>query len=107
MLMGKDVKREHYEVVGESLLKTLESILKEHFSQEVREAWTEAYRTLAKLIMGDLYEEKDPELMLDIVKLTAFSILMLVIIYYWATSNCRGKSFDEIIFSFTEPTYQP
>ena len=41
------VKDEDYDTVGEALLWTLEQGLGDHFTDEVRAAWTETYVTLA------------------------------------------------------------
>ncbi|GJM02647.1 MAG: hemoglobin [Rhodomicrobium sp.] len=38
---------EHYDTVGSALLWTLEQGLKDDFTPEVKEAWTETYTTLA------------------------------------------------------------
>ncbi|MGD8526860.1 MAG: globin family protein [Thioalkalispiraceae bacterium] len=44
---GYGVKDEHYDTVAEALLWTLGQGLGDDFTDEVREAWTEAYVTLA------------------------------------------------------------
>ena len=44
---GYGVRDEHYAVVGEALLWTLEAGLKHKFTYEVRKAWVAAYRWLA------------------------------------------------------------
>lgn len=41
------VKDAHYDTVGSALLWTLEQGLKDDFTAEVKEAWTETYMTLA------------------------------------------------------------
>ncbi len=49
--IGYGVKDEHYAVVGEALLWTLEQGLGDAFTPEVREAWRETYTILAKTAM--------------------------------------------------------
>ena len=44
---GYGVRDEHYAVVGEALLWTLEAGLKDKFTPEVRDAWVAAYSWLA------------------------------------------------------------
>jgi hemoglobin-like flavoprotein len=44
---GYGVRDEHYAVVGEALLWTLEAGLKDKFTSEVRDAWIAAYSWLA------------------------------------------------------------
>ncbi|MGL5941160.1 MAG: globin family protein [Waterburya sp.] len=42
---------EHYPMVGNSLLKSLESFLGESWTEEVKQAWTEAYTAIAQLML--------------------------------------------------------
>lgn len=42
---------EHYPMVGNSLLKSLESFLGENWTEEVKKAWTEAYTAIAQLML--------------------------------------------------------
>lgn len=42
---------EHYPIVGEALLWTLGEVAGEAFDDELREAWTVAYSTMAKLMI--------------------------------------------------------
>ncbi|MGL5794458.1 MAG: globin domain-containing protein, partial [Waterburya sp.] len=42
---------EHYPMVGNSLLKSLESFLGENWTEEVKQAWTEAYTAIAQLML--------------------------------------------------------
>ena len=48
---GYGVRESHYATVGAALLWTLEQGLGEAFTPAVREAWTEAYRTLASVMI--------------------------------------------------------
>ena len=41
--LGYGVQEAHYDVVGEALLKTLESALGDEWTPAVREAWTQTY----------------------------------------------------------------
>ena len=45
------VRDEHYATVGEALLWTLEQGLGDAFTAEVKEAWTETYTTLSKVMI--------------------------------------------------------
>jgi len=47
---GYGVQERHYDSVGAALLWTLEQGLGKEFTPEVREAWTEAYTTLASVM---------------------------------------------------------
>lgn len=49
------VKREHYQVVREALLWTLEAILKDELTPEVKEAWTQTYDLLAQTAVAAAY----------------------------------------------------
>ena len=49
---GYGVRESHYATVGAALLWTLEQGLGEAFTPAVREAWTEAYGTLASVMIG-------------------------------------------------------
>ena len=54
---------EHYGVVGETLLWTLEQGLGEAFTDETRRAWTEAYEALAGvMIQASALSQEEPEL---------------------------------------------
>lgn len=48
---GYGVRAAHYDTVGAALLWTLEQGLGDGFTQEVRNAWTEAYGTLASVMI--------------------------------------------------------
>jgi hemoglobin-like flavoprotein len=48
---GYGVRESHYATVGSALLWTLEQGLGEAFTPAVREAWTEAYGTLASVMI--------------------------------------------------------
>ena len=49
------VQREHYTLVGNALLRTLKRGLGEQFTPDVREAWVEAFRTLASIMKEAAY----------------------------------------------------
>lgn len=55
--VGYNVKDEHYATVGAALIWTLEQGLGEAFTDEVKEAWTIVYTTLADLMKGAAQEE--------------------------------------------------
>ena len=48
---GYGVREEHYATVGEALLWTLEQGLGDAFTPDLRAAWTEAYTTLATVMI--------------------------------------------------------
>lgn len=48
---------EHYAVVGDALIATLEQALGEDFSAETREAWTRAYSTLSAAMIAAAEEQ--------------------------------------------------
>jgi len=54
---GYGVKADHYNTVGSALLWTLEKGLGEQFTDDVREAWTDAY-TLLSTTMIDAADRK-------------------------------------------------
>ena len=49
--VGYGVKPEHYEIVGEALIWTLETGLGDAFTADVRQAWTEVYGALASTMI--------------------------------------------------------
>jgi hemoglobin-like flavoprotein len=49
---GYGVRPEHYETVGAALLWTLGQGLGEAFTPELERAWTEAYSTIASVMIG-------------------------------------------------------
>ena len=55
--VGYNVKDEHYATVGEALIWTLGQGLGDAFTDEVKEAWTIVYTTLADLMKGAAQEE--------------------------------------------------
>ena len=55
--VGYNVKDEHYATVGEALIWTLGQGLGDKFTEEVKEAWTIVYTTLADLMKGAAQEE--------------------------------------------------
>jgi hemoglobin-like flavoprotein len=54
--VGYGAKAEHYAVVGEALLWTLERGLGEAFTPEVRQSWTKVYGTLAAVMQAGAAE---------------------------------------------------
>ncbi len=53
------VTLDHFGPVKTALFWTLENILAEHFSKEVREAWLETYNTLEKTMMQGMNEKNE------------------------------------------------
>ena len=49
------VKAEHYQLVGECLLWTLQTILKDKWNKELEEAWATCYGTLAQTMIDAAY----------------------------------------------------
>ena len=49
------VKPEHYTYVGNALLRTLKKGLGEQYTPQVRDAWVEAFRTLARIMKEAAY----------------------------------------------------
>ena len=49
---GYEVAPEHYAIVGEALIWALKQGLGNEFTQDVEEAWTAAYGTLADVMIG-------------------------------------------------------
>ncbi len=49
--VGYGVKAEHYEIVGEALIWTLEQGLGDEFTEDVRNAWTEVYGALSSTMI--------------------------------------------------------
>ena len=54
------VKPAHYDAVGASLLRTLETGLGPDFTPEVRDAWTTAYTTLSGAMIASAYPTEPP-----------------------------------------------
>ena len=52
------VKPEHYVIVGDALIWTLEQGLGENWSEEVKEAWIECYTILSKAMIGAASNEE-------------------------------------------------
>ena len=52
------VKQEHYSLVGEALLWTLEQQLQNHFDAEVKAAWSDLYKLLAATTVEAAYSGK-------------------------------------------------
>ncbi|XP_027111429.1 non-symbiotic hemoglobin 2-like [Coffea eugenioides] len=55
--LRKGVLQPHFEVVKEALLKTIEEGVGEKWSEEMKNAWGEAYDHLAAAIMGEMQVE--------------------------------------------------
>lgn len=54
---------EHYPLVGQTLLKTLSQFLKEDWTPELQQAWTDAYDVIAKTMLeGADYASQDIQL---------------------------------------------
>ena len=49
---GYGVKKEHYQIVGDALLKTLGQGLGEDFIPEVKDAWTSVYGTMSEVMIS-------------------------------------------------------
>ena len=49
--VGYGVQEHHYQIVGTALLKTLSQGLADEFTPAVREAWSEAYATMADVMI--------------------------------------------------------
>ena len=57
-----NIQPEHYDLVGHHLIETFRELVPEQFTQEVEEAWTVAYQTLASIFIGregDLYKQRE------------------------------------------------
>lgn len=54
------VKPEHYTLVGNALLRTLRKALGAEFTPELCDAWTEAFRGLARLMKQAAYDPGKP-----------------------------------------------
>ncbi|MER2259731.1 MAG: globin domain-containing protein, partial [Priestia megaterium] len=66
------VKAEHYPIVGEFLLKAIKDVLKEAATDEIMEAWKEAYGAIADVFISveqELYEEAEEKGWKDYKKL--------------------------------------
>ncbi len=48
---GYGVRKEHYDTVGRALISTLETVLKEKFTPEVRSAWLTLYGVIASTML--------------------------------------------------------
>ena len=46
------VKDSHYQTVGAALLSTLQNKLGDHFTDDIREAWTTVYSTMTTVMIG-------------------------------------------------------
>jgi nitric oxide dioxygenase len=55
--VGYGVTMEHYAIVGDALLWTLEQGLGEAFTPDVKEAWTAVYVLLTQVATANLYPE--------------------------------------------------
>lgn len=51
------VEAEHYDVVGEVLLWTLEQGLQDEFTPDVREAWTQTYALVSETMCNAAYDK--------------------------------------------------
>ena len=56
--VGYGAKPEHYPVVGQALLWTLEKGLGDSWTPQVAVAWTAAYTTLSEFMIGEAYGQK-------------------------------------------------
>jgi len=50
------VLKEHYNVIGRSLMASLDQILAEEFTPKVKSAWIGLIRTISTLMISDNYE---------------------------------------------------
>ena len=53
------VEEKHYDLVGQSLLWTLENGLKDKWTNEVAEAWTKVYTILSNAMITTMQKEKE------------------------------------------------
>lgn len=55
--LDKNVKEEHYDLVGQCLINTLKIALSESImTEEVSSSWGKVYNILASVMKGNLYE---------------------------------------------------
>ena len=55
-----DIQPDQYQIVGHHLIETLREMAPEEFTDEVADAWVQAYGLLAKVLIGreqDIYSE--------------------------------------------------
>lgn len=57
----RGVKAEHFPIVGQALLETLEGGLGNLFTEEVRQCWTVAFKVLSDTMITGLEEDKKPD----------------------------------------------
>jgi nitric oxide dioxygenase len=53
--VGYGVRADHYEIVGEALIWTLQQGLGPQWSSEIAAAWSATYAALAKFMVGEAY----------------------------------------------------
>lgn len=58
---GLDLKKEHYELVGQALMDTLSTGLVDDFTDETKEAWMSLYGVIAEKMMEGAKELKNDE----------------------------------------------
>jgi nitric oxide dioxygenase len=58
--VGYGVEPGHYVPVGQALIDTLEAALDLEFTEEVRDAWAEAYATLSTDMIATAYKPTEP-----------------------------------------------
>lgn len=56
LLATYDVKYEHFPIVGEALLHTLEQALGDQFTPEVRDSWTAVYGVITEHMSAGMRE---------------------------------------------------
>jgi len=61
------VALEHYDFLGETLIKTLKSFLKERWNRELEAAWRQAYKMIVKLMLAGAKKEGIVEKERDII----------------------------------------
>lgn len=59
--VGYGVKKEHYAVIGQALMDTLKTGLKDSWSDELEKAWTDVYTIVKDTMIGDHYSDSQPQ----------------------------------------------
>ncbi len=102
--VGYDVISDHYPLVGEVLLATLEQYLGSKWTPEAKEAWTEAYGAIVSLMLEGA-KNKHPPLRFYSIELNSNVMERLRIEALARKYIRKSNSMDKIIQKLMEDTY--
>lgn len=99
--------RQHYPIVGAELLKTFEAYLGEEWTPEVKQAWTDAYGTIANIMLAGANHVEEISKLETASQSIAPPIISSIPTYPATTSSLKYAQESELETGSSQPSTIP